>query len=298
MNSKIVISIIFALVAVCGEASAQPKNAYCPIPNNRGAGKMTVVDTTRIRVWYAFNADDLEDVSTYIDQQRLDIGKRMTKYYSDFLFRSDSLEAAWTKSHPGAGTVPNSFSFSNGGKEKDTWSEYEYSDLFIENGKLTEYATMPLWLGRYNAYYTEPYPLQQWRMGTETQTILGHLCYKATCHWRGRDFIAWFAPDIPVKAGPWKFGGLPGLILKLQDTAGVYRFEAVQISSKPFPIYKYDFKNYTRSTRDKVWKLQKAFNENWFKAADYHKATVDASGNMIIGEAVSKYTPYKPLELE
>jgi hypothetical protein len=101
-----------------------------------------------------------------------------------------------------------------------------------------------------------------------------------------------------VKAGPWKFGGLPGLILKLQDTAGVYRFEAVQISSKPYPIYKYDFKNYTRSTREKVWKMQKAFNENWFKAADYHKATVDASGNMIMGEAVSKYTPYYPLELE
>ena len=100
---------------------------------------------------------------------------------------------------------------------------------------------MPMWLGKYNAYYTEPYPLQQWKMGAETQTILGHRCQKATCHWRGRDFVAWFAPDIPVKAGPWKFGGLPGLILKLQDTAGVYRFEAVQISSRPYPIYKYDY---------------------------------------------------------
>ena len=295
MNKKI-ITIIIALAAVCGGVVAQPKNAYCPTPNHRGAGKMNIIDTTRIRVWYAFNADDVKNVNTYIDQQRLDIGKRVNKYYSDFLFRSDSLIGAWTKSHPGSRSAPRFLG--NGGKKKETWSEYEYSDLFISNGKLTEYATMPQSLGKYNAYYTEPYPLQQWKMGAETQTILGHHCQKATCHWRGRDFVAWFAPDIPVKAGPWKFGGLPGLILKLQDTAGVYRFEALQISSRPYPIYKYDFKAYRASTREKVWKMQKTFNENWFKAADYHKASVDAAGNVVMGEAVSKSTPYEPLEKE
>ena len=295
MNKKI-ITLIIALAAVCGGVVAQPKNAYCPTPNHRGAGKMNIIDTTRIRVWYAFNADDVKNVNTYIDQQRLDIGKRVNKYYSDFLFRSDSLIGAWTKSHPGSRSAPRFLG--NGGKKKETWSEYEYSDLFISNGKLTEYATMPQSLGKYNAYYTEPYPLQQWKMGAETQTILGHRCQKATCHWRGRDFVAWFAPDIPVKAGPWKFGGLPGLILKLQDTAGVYRFEALQISSRPYPIYKYDFKAYRASTREKVWKMQKTFNENWFKAADYHKASVDAAGNVVMGEAVSKSTPYEPLEKE
>lgn len=257
---------------------------------------MTVVDTTRIRVWYAFNADDVNDESTYIDQQRLDIGKRMTKYYSDFLFRSDSLIVEWRKANPGAQGVP--IFLGNGGKEPDEWSEYEYSDIFISNGELTVYATMPLWLGKYNSYYTEPYPLQQWQTCTETQTILGYRCQKATCRWRGRDFVAWFSPDIPVGAGSWKFGGLPGLILKLQDTAGVYRFEAVQISSKPYPICKYDFKSYHASTREKVWKQHKAFNENWFKAVGFRKGTIDATGHVVAGEYVSKFTPYEPLELE
>lgn len=291
---QLIIYIITNCVCLC--ALAQPKNAYCPTPNSRDAGKMIIVDTTRIRVWYAFNADNVKDINTYIDHQRLDIGKRVTKYYSDFLFRSDSLIGAWAKSHSGAKSAPRFLG--NGGKKSDRWSEYEYSDLFISNGKLTEYATMPQSLGKYNAYYTESYPLQQWKMGTETQTILGHRCQRATCHWRGRDFVAWFAPDIPVKAGPWKFGGLPGLILKLQDAMGVYRFEAVQISSKQYPIYKYDFKAYRASTREKVWKMQKIFNENWFKAADYHKASVDAAGNVVMGETVSKFTPYEPLEKE
>ena len=38
MNKRI-ITLILALAAVCGGASAQPKNAYCPTPNHRGAGK-------------------------------------------------------------------------------------------------------------------------------------------------------------------------------------------------------------------------------------------------------------------
>ena len=115
---------------VCLSALAQPKNAHCPTPNSRDAGKMNVVDTTRIRV--------------------LDIGKRVIKYYSDFLFRSDSLIGAWAKSHPGSRTAPRFLG--NGGKKPDRWSEYEYSDLFIAGGKLTEYATMPQSVGKYNAY--------------------------------------------------------------------------------------------------------------------------------------------------
>ena len=53
---------------VCLSALAQPKNAHCPTPNSRDAGKMNVVDTTRIRVWYAFNADNVKDVKLYIEQ--------------------------------------------------------------------------------------------------------------------------------------------------------------------------------------------------------------------------------------
>lgn len=286
----IIISLIYCRVW------AQPKNSYCPIPNHRNAGKMTIVDTTCIRVWYAFNADDVKNEDTYIDLQRLDIGKHVTKYYSDFLWHSDSMIVAWCKSHHGTRVIPRFLG--NGGKKTETWSEYEYSDIFISNGKLTVFATMPQFLGKYNSNYTEPYPLQQWEIGFEKQTILGYQCQKATCHWRGRDFVAWFSPDIPVMAGPWKFGGLPGLILKLQSIDGIYRFEAIQISSKPFLIYKYDFNAYHNSTREKVWKLQNKFNENWFKATDYHKTSINAAGKLVIGESVSKYTPYEPLELE
>ena len=288
MNKRIIIGFL-ALAAVCGGASAQPKNATCPIPGDRGVGKITVVDTTRIRVWYAFNADNVKDVSTYIDQQRLDIGKRVTKYYSDFLFRSDSLLAVWSKAHPGARTVPNSFTMSNGGKKEGTWSEYEYSDLFISNGKLTEYATMPMWLGKYNAYYTEPYPLQQWQMGAETQTILGHRCQKATCHFRGRDFVAWFAADVPIKGGPWKFGGLPGCILKVYDVQKIYVWEAVAIERGTYQIMQYPDKLYPKSTRKSVWQRQKKYAEDYLNAIGW---------TSLEGKPTPKKIHFEPLEKE
>ncbi len=298
MNKRI-ITIILVLDAVCGGASAQPKKGgRCPAPiYARDFSKMEVVDTTRLRVRYAFCAEKIDDHLTYIDLQRLDVGKRVTKYYSQFVYQSDSLRSKYAKEHPGAQAVPSWMGVQC--REHDQWSEYEWSDYFIENGQLTEYCQMPQWLHRYNSKYTEAVPKQEWKLTNETQTIIDYKCQKATCRFRGRDFIAWFAPSIPVKRGPWKFGGLPGLILKVQDKDGLYTFEAIGIETCPHPITRFkQYKEYTSYSREKVWKMQRSFHENWFKAVDFHKGTIDAAGNMIQGEAVSIFTPYNPLELE
>ena len=49
----------------------------------------------------------------------------------------------------------------------------------------------------------------------------------ATSDFRGRHWTAWFATDIPVSDGPWKLGGLPGLILEAYDKGHQYTFTAV-----------------------------------------------------------------------
>lgn len=290
--------MIIALATVCSGAWAQPKEGgHCPSPiYSRDFSKMEVLDTTRLRVRYAFCAEKIDDPKTYIDLQRLDVGKRVVKYYSQFVYLSDSLVTLWWKENKG-GSGPSWLG--EGGREKGQWSEYEWSDYFFENGKLTEYCQMPLWLNKYNSWYTEPAPKQQWTLHYETQTVIGYKCQRATCRFRGRDFEAWFAPSIPVKQGPWKFQGLPGLILKVYDKDKLYTLEAIGLETRQYPITRFkQSKEYSRSTREKVWKMQRQWHENWFKAVDYHKATMDASGNMIPGEAVSIFTPYNPLELE
>ena len=64
-----------------------------------------------------------------------------------------------------------------------------------------------------------------WELLTDTMTILSYSCQKAVCNFKGRDFEAWFTPEIPRSEGPWKLQGLPGLILKVADSQGHYSFE-------------------------------------------------------------------------
>ncbi len=53
---------------------------------------------------------------------------------------------------------------------------------------------------------------------------------KATCHFKGRDYTAWFCPDLPVHVGPWKLNGLPGVIVDARDAKNevVFQFDGVE----------------------------------------------------------------------
>ena len=275
---------------------AQQKQGGARAPIKKNQGEMSVIDSTRLRVWYAMNADSIADMSTYIDFQRLDVGDSISKYYSWFVYNSDSLLREWHKAHPKAQSVPSWQG--PGGKDKSTWIQYEFSDLYIQNGILTEYACMPCWLHKYNSQYSEPIPRQSWIISFEMQEILGYTCQKATCHFRGRDYVAWFAPDIPVRQGPWKLGGLPGLILKAHDTDSLYTFEAVKIETGRHPIIRYEYKDYKEESREKIQKMQREFAENWYKAVDYRRAEIMPNGKVEPREPLSIHTPYEPLELE
>lgn len=74
--------------------------------------------------------------------------------------------------------------------------------------------------------YEEDLPEMDWKIQDETDTLLGYMVQKAVCSFRGRDYTAWFAPQLPMQAGPWKISGLPGLILKVEDSRGHYTFIA------------------------------------------------------------------------
>ncbi len=74
-------------------------------------------------------------------------------------------------------------------------------------------------------YYTEDLDQIKWEIQADAKEISGYQVQKATTSFAGRDYIAWFTPEIPLSDGPYKFAGLPGLILELQDTEAEYVFE-------------------------------------------------------------------------
>ncbi len=62
--------------------------------------------------------------------------------------------------------------------------------------------------------------------------IMGYQCILATTDFRGRRWEAWFAPEIPISDGPWKLCGLPGLILKAQDSKSHYIYQPLSVRTE------------------------------------------------------------------
>lgn len=81
-----------------------------------------------------------------------------------------------------------------------------------------------------NPFYLKDslYPMH-WLISDETRFIDALLCTKATCSFRGRKYEAWFCSEIALPVGPWKLGGLPGLIVDMKDDQEnmVMRFKTI-----------------------------------------------------------------------
>lgn len=77
-----------------------------------------------------------------------------------------------------------------------------------------------------------------WKIHNEKRTIGNYQCNKATTEFRGRNYTAWFTNQIPVDYGPYKFFGLPGLILEISDDQDVFSVYAsdIRINSSAIDI--------------------------------------------------------------
>ncbi len=89
-----------------------------------------------------------------------------------------------------------------------------------------------------NKFYTTLFLVEyksqyQWKIdNTQSKNIFGYKTYKATTNFAGRNWTAWYTTDIPILDGPYKFHGLPGLILKISDDSGDYDFEVKGITKE------------------------------------------------------------------
>lgn len=77
----------------------------------------------------------------------------------------------------------------------------------------------------------------KWNITDETKNIGGYNSIKATTEFRGRKWIAWFTPDIPLPYGPWKLHGLPGLITEVFDETEKYGWVIQKIEYRRDAIF-------------------------------------------------------------
>ncbi|TAE11576.1 MAG: GLPGLI family protein [Bacteroidetes bacterium] len=102
----------------------------------------------------------------------------------------------------------------------------------------------------------------KWELLSDTATILKRKCLSAKTTFRGREYKVFYAPEIPVSDGPWKLGGLPGLILEAKTTDGFVSWRAVKLDL----AYKGTFK-YADVSKNSYM--------DWATYVTKHKETVD-----------------------
>ena len=134
----------------------------------------------------------------------LDVDKDETKFYSNDFLTNDSIRIET--------------------------GEYEFSYPKFKSslkrktgtGENTSYITLsPLY------YSLKTNDIQHWKISDETKNIGNFMAQKATANFGGRHWEAWFSTELPFSEGPYKFRGLPGLILELKDSNENYLFSFV-----------------------------------------------------------------------
>jgi GLPGLI family protein len=72
-----------------------------------------------------------------------------------------------------------------------------------------------------------------WKILPDKEKIGELNTQKASVNFAGRIWTAWFATDVPIQDGPYKFHGLPGLIVKLEDKTQSHSFVLKEIKKLP-----------------------------------------------------------------
>ena len=153
----------------------------------------------------------------------LQIGKEVSKCYSYYTFQCDSLR----RTPDGAKVWSELF---RRAIEKDgIYGDFPHVRMstYVYKNYPTGQMTITDRISSQDYCYVDSLHTQIWTMGDSTREVLGYMCQQATADFRGRRWTAWFATDIPVSDGPWKLGGLPGLILEAYDEGQQHVFTAV-----------------------------------------------------------------------
>ena len=169
----------------------------------------------------------------YYDNQALEIGENFNRYYSLFAENMDSVKFK-AKSEGVEGYIP---AVNLNDDEYGTYEEIFFN--YPDKGEITVYNRFLSTVYE----YSEPVPSLHWDISTSTDTVLGYECFMAEAEFRGRVWRTWFTYEIPMPYGPWKLGGLPGLILKAEDADSLFVFEMAGISdfrNGDMHIYRYD----------------------------------------------------------
>ena len=172
----------------------------------------------RISYEYSFKMDSLNKEN--IDKQLmiLDITKDGSNYYSKEKFIYDSLSA-------------EQFSKAKSRQSTDINLNALERKVKVTHSVSKNYPKLETIFHTYingDRFAMKDLEKMKWNIFPEIVEIEGMKAQKATTDFGGRKWTAWFTTEIPFQDGPYKFQGLPGLILNLEDAKNDHVFKFVE----------------------------------------------------------------------
>lgn len=194
------------------------------------------------------DAENKSDVKT--ESAYLDISAEKSQFYSENRIKRDSVMQAM---------------FQSGGARNFNREQMESLrsniDYTIEKDKKSQKTIFKNRIGRDLYSYEEDRPLN-WKMLSETTKIGDYKVQKAETDFAGRKWTAWFTTDLPYQDGPYKFSGLPGLVVKAEDDKGEYSFDLMKnYKIADFPTMN-QFGNTMKVKRTDYTKQQEKFRKD------------------------------------
>ncbi|MDR3024261.1 GLPGLI family protein [Chryseobacterium sp.] len=161
------------------------------------------------------DAENKTDIKT--ENAYLDISPEKSVFYSENRIKRDSVMQKAFQGGGGRGSI-------NRDQMESLRTNINYS---VEKDKTNQKTYFKDRIGRDIYSYEEDRPLN-WKIESETRKIGEYKVQKAETDFGGRKWTAWFTTDLPYQDGPYKFGGLPGLIVKVEDDKGEYSFDLMK----------------------------------------------------------------------
>jgi GLPGLI family protein len=179
---------------------------------------------------------------TYDFKHIKDLNKPNKPYQQDMILRlgkTESRYGSWTYEVNMKNPIKKSNS--SGGSEAKTGGVYGFVPVVfvqsdgVQDFDLLQYPSLDklvriVKLGSSNYLIETKLPTINWKVFEENKEIGGYTCQKAIGVYAGRTYIAWFAPKLPFRNGPWKLSGLPGLILEAKDLTGEVSFSFKELN--------------------------------------------------------------------
>lgn len=166
---------------------------------------------------YKFISDSTDKADVKKEMMLLDIDDKGSNYYSQDKFVSDSTSKAdlekQLKSSPSNITINR--------RDKPGQVSYKVTKQY------PDFKTYLFTRISSDSYKIEEDQKPEWKILPDKEKVGVYNAQKATTNFGGREWIAWFATDLPFQDGPYKFYGLPGLIVKIEDKTGSHTMTLV-----------------------------------------------------------------------